>query len=332
MTSRKRYCADGSEVGGQQFTYLFDDIGNRKATGGRASAVSTYTANQLNQIIWRSVPATVDVVGLANPNNDVTLQAGSGTVLTASRKGEYFSGAPVVPAPLPAYPLIQAKTLFGATQTLNAGKTFVPASPEIPTYDADGNLTSDGRWTAYVWDAENRLVEMRRDTATPTGSQQKLTFEYDHQSRRIRKQFWTGNGGAPGAIVWTKQRDTLYLYDGWNLIAELDPTALTTPWRTYAWGTDLSGTLTGAGGVGGLLWVRNFQGATTGHQFVAYDGNGNVAALVQATTATLTAQYEYGPFGESIRMSGALAALNSVRWSSKVVDSESGLIQRCLAR
>jgi len=126
--------------------------------------------------------------------------------------------------------------------------------------------------------------------------------------------------------VWTKQKDTLYLYDGWNLIAELDPTALTTPWRTYAWGTDLSGTRTGAGGVGGLLWVRNFQGATTGHQFVAYDGNGNVAALVQATTATLTAQYEYGPFGESIRMSGALAALNSVRWSSKVVDSESGLI------
>jgi len=167
MTSRKRYWADGSEVGGQQFTYLFDDIGNRKATGGRASAVGTNAANQLNQITSRTVPGVVDVVGLANPNNDVTLQAGSGTVLTASRKGEYFSGAPVVPAPLPAYPQIQAKSLYGATQTLNAGKTYVPASPEIPTYDADGNLTSDGRWTAYVWNAENRLVEMRRDTATP---------------------------------------------------------------------------------------------------------------------------------------------------------------------
>ncbi|MBK8474727.1 MAG: RHS repeat protein [Opitutaceae bacterium] len=38
-------------------------------------------------------------------------------------------------------------------------QAFVAKSPELFTYDLDGNLTSDGRWT-YGWDAENRLTLM----------------------------------------------------------------------------------------------------------------------------------------------------------------------------
>ena len=34
--------------------------------------------------------------------------------------------------------------------------------------------------------------------------------------------------------------------------------------------------------------------------FVDYDGNGNVSALVSADGGTVSAQYEYGPFGEVI--------------------------------
>src|SRR6266550_7486627 len=43
VTSGKKYWSDGTAVAGQQFEYAFDDIGNRKATGGRASSQSTYT-------------------------------------------------------------------------------------------------------------------------------------------------------------------------------------------------------------------------------------------------------------------------------------------------
>jgi hypothetical protein len=60
--------------------------------------------------------------------------------------------------------------------------------------------------------------------------------------------------------------------------------------RSYAWGVDLSGTETGAGGVGGLLWVNS---AASGVHYCVYDGNGNVMALVSATNGTATAQYEY---------------------------------------
>jgi YD repeat-containing protein len=70
---------------------------------------------------------------------------------------------------------------------------FNRPATEVFTYDADGNLTQDGRWT-YTWDGENRLIEMKRDTGTPAGARQRLVFEYDHQGRRIRKQFYTHNG------------------------------------------------------------------------------------------------------------------------------------------
>jgi hypothetical protein len=37
------------------------------------------------------------------------------------------------------------------------GNVFVAQSPEVFSYDADGNVTNDGRWT-FTWDAENRLA------------------------------------------------------------------------------------------------------------------------------------------------------------------------------
>ena len=202
---------------------------------------------------------------------------------------------------------------------------FVAAATESPAHDADGNLTQDGRWT-YTWDGENRLVQMIRDTASPSGARQKLVFEYDHQGRRIRKTFSTYSGG------WQEQSDLIFLYDGWNLVGEFDANASNVKVRTYVWGTDLSGTTTGAGGVGGLLWLNNhqstFEGKTlpTGVQYAAYDGNGNVAALVKATDGSVTARYDYGPFAEPIRASGPMAKANPIRFSTKYTDYQSGLV------
>ena len=84
-------------------------------------------------------------------------------------------------------------------------------------------------------------------------------------------------------------------------------------------------TLTGAGGIGGLLWISNFQ-SPIGHHFAAYDGNGNVVALVSATAGTETARYEYGPFAEPIRVTGPAANLNPFRFSTKRTDSTTDLV------
>ena len=60
--------------------------------------------------------------------------------------------------------------------------------------------------------------------------------------------------------------------------------------------------------------------------FVAYDGNGNVAVLVNAADGTILANYEYGPFGEVIRSTGPMAKTNPFRFSTKYQDDESDLL------
>ena len=312
VISGKRYWADGFPVDGQQFEYSFDDIGNRQETGGRESAESTYTSNYLNQYSQRTVSDKVDVHGIANPTASVTVNSN-----TADRKGEYFHYPLTVNNSSTAqYPTVTVTSNYGGTQS-SSGEVYVPQTPESFSYDDDGNLTADGRWT-YTWDNENRLTEMKRDVASPVGARLRMTFEYDYQGRRIRKRFYTYSGS------WVEQTDMLYLYDGWNVIAELNANSGNAKIRTYMWGIDLSGSEQGAGGVGGLLKIKDYTSGTK-HYFVAYDGNGNVMGLVDAADGSVDAVYEYGPFGEPLRATGSAAA-NPIRFSSKYADSTSGLL------
>ncbi len=80
--------------------------------------------------------------------------------------------------------------------------------------------------------------------------------------------------------------------------------------------------------MGGLLTVQVGAAgpatlANTVH-FAAYDGNGNVAALVSSADGSETARYEYGPFGEVIRATGPMAKVNPVRFSTQYADDVTG--------
>ena len=198
------------------------------------------------------------------------------------------------------------------------GNAFLPQAPESYLYDLDGNLTNDGRWQ-YTWDAENRLVAMTNHADIPPEARRALTFVYDHQGRRTQKIVYTNDGS--GYVAWYTNR---FVYDGWNLIAILhsDFSLLT----SFTWGTDLSGTMQGAGGVGGLLAITDYRPGTAGTYFPAYDGNGNVVALVNAADGSIAAQYEYGPFGEVIRATGPMARANPFRFSTKYQDDETDLL------
>jgi len=89
---------------------------------------------------------------------------------------------------------------------------------------------------------------------------------------------------------------------------------------------DLGRSLDGSGGVGGLLWVRLSGGPAAGVHFVTYDGNGNVWNLVSAGTGTETARYEYGPFGEPLRLTCPAAGSNPCRFSTKRTEDGTGLV------
>jgi RHS repeat-associated protein len=197
------------------------------------------------------------------------------------------------------------------------GNVFVAKSPELFNYDADGNLTNDGRWT-YTWDGENRLTGITSLDTAPPGSKLKLDFAYDAKGRRIQKIVSTWSG-----LEYVPQSTNNFIYDGWNLIATLNPQSSII--ESFMWGNDLSGSMQGAGGVGGLLEV-SYHGSTTTNCFPAYDGNGNIAALINAADGTVVANYEYGPFGEVIRVTGPMAKLNPFRFSTKYQDEESDLL------
>ena len=309
VTSGVKYFADGTPVPGQQFGYAFDDIGNRTHTtvggdnAGASRRLANYVVNNLNQITNRDYPGTNDIVGVALATNTVTVNG-----QTAWRKGEYF-WATVNTNNLPSAQWLEISVASGGVT--NAGNLYLPHTPEQFSYDADGNLTNDGRWS-YTWDAENRLVQMTVNTNV--GPQYQLNFAYDAKGRRIQKVVLTNS-----VAIYTNK----FLYDGWNLVAELKPDNSRT--RTYVWGMDLSGSQQGAGGVGGLLEVSYYGSATT-NCFPAFDGNGNLAALINAADGTSVANYAYGPFGELVQQTGVMARKNPFRFSTKYADGESDLL------
>lgn len=123
-----------------------------------------------------------------------------------------------------------------------------------------------------------------------------------------------------------------------NLQYDLDGNPLSdgqsyTTGQTYLWGLDISeqqgsgpalhsSVGAAAGGIGGLIAIK--QGNNT--LLPAYDGHGNVMALVDADTGEIVAEYEYSPFGETIRATGPMADRNPFRFSTKYTDAETGLV------
>lgn len=170
-----------------------------------------------------------------------------------------------------------------------------------PVHDDDGNATAyplpvaSTTNSTLVWDAANRQISSTVGSVT-------TTYLYDAQSRRIAKT--------------TGANTTVYLYDAWNCIAEYVGTALS---KTRLWGTDLSGSLQGAGGVGGLLAVR----AGSVSHFPTYDGNGNVSEYL-AANGTLSAHFEYDTFGNTVVNTDTTGQFE-YRFSTKPRDSETGL-------
>jgi RHS repeat-associated protein len=190
----------------------------------------------------------------------------------------------------------------------------LPTTPAPAPHDLDGNLRFDGGVNKdnepreYVWDGENRLIEVLDVSGQSAVSL--VTYGYDSQSRRIRR-----TDEAVGTTTW-------YLYDGWNVVAEYTGSTPALA-RTQTWGTDLSGTLQGAGGVGGLLGVR------TGGiiYYPTYDGNGNISEYL-TTSGVVAAHFEYDPFGNLTNFteqSQGLAASFTYRFSTKPIDSITGL-------
>lgn len=326
VTSGKKYLSTDTPINGLDYAWTYDDIGNRKTsvTNGKTA---TFTPNLLNQYEQRSVPGAIDVLGEAAMNATVTLQtpASSGSVQSVTRQSGLFYKQLTVDnsttAQNPSIKVTGVKNLAGTDGedaiTTVTKTSYVAKTPEIFTHDADGNLTDDARWH-YTWDGENRLAAMETSAAAIGAgvAKLKLEFAYDSQGRRFSKSVSSWNGTA-----WVLGTSTRFLYDGWNLLAEIDATG--SAQCTYAWGLDLSGSLQGAGGVGGLLFVAVSTPSASFHA-PGYDGNGNVIAGVDMASGAISAKFEYNAFGQLASAEGVATDQIAFQFSTKYSDAESG--------
>jgi len=143
--------------------------------------------------------------------------------------------------------------------------------------------------------------------------------------RRIRVEY-TWNGSS-----WLTTTVVRYIYDGNLVIQErsLSPQLLPQDAVTYTRGRDLSGSVQGAGGIGGLLARTDngqlIAGSSSAHAYYHCDGNGNVTCLIN-TNQGIIAKYLYDPFGGVLSQSGPLAAANLARFSSKEFHPNSRLV------
>jgi RHS repeat-associated protein len=230
---------------------------------------------------------------------------------------------------------VEKTTTTGGLQVVNVAASSVDGSYATPlhffirptmedfSYDADGNLSSDGLWN-YTYDAENQLVQMISKHPDKTGQRVGVRFVYDYQGRRVAKQVYDADpSGLPLFTSCRSQRQ--YLYDGWLLIAEYEVNPANENralMRTYTWGPDLGG----GDGIGGLLAMKDCRSMYAGVYQTAFDGNGNLVALVRAHTGELAASYEYDGFGNLLRAGGFYAGENPFRFSTKYHDVETGLL------
>jgi len=192
-----------------------------------------------------------------------------------------------------------------------------------------GLLVDAGTAHAATWhgdDSGNRRLTSATRSATALAAGAPFTvvkMRYDSAGRLYSRESFA----SPAALA-ANQPDTttLFLRNGWNTVAEYSRNGTTLTLKTtYLNGLDVSGSLGGAGGIGGLLAITSHSPLVTSH-YPVHDGNGNLTGLIDGTTWQNAASYEYGPFGETLRATGPEAAANRLRYSGKYTDPATGLL------
>ena len=174
-------------------------------------------------------------------------------------------------------------------------------------YDNNGNLTNDGT-RSFSYDSENQL------TNVSVAGSWKSDFVYDGLGRRRIARDYSWNGSA-----WIKTNEVRYVYDGMLAVQERDSNNVVQV--TYTRGLDLSSSIGGAGGIGGLLARTDGNGSTFYHA----DGAGNVTGLMDGNQY-MVGRYLYDPFGKLIGKWGSVADVNAMRFSSMPYYRNPGIV------
>lgn len=316
----------------ERFGYAYDKAWNLSQRTNNA-LVQSFSVNNLNELTSAGRSGTLTVAGFTTEvkgsidgsSYGATNVTVSGTGLTSGPAQLYADGSwaqagAILANGANSYTAM-AQDTYGRADTTSLTANLL-ASVNY-SYDLNGNLLSDGTRN-FAYDDENQLVSV---WVVNTWSN---SFAYDGLFRKRLERDYRWNGSS-----WLEANEVHYVYDGKVVLQERDVNNL--PVTTYTRGLDLSGTLQGAGGIGGLLarsdrtsvvpYILSAQNSSPNSAFNSYylsDVNGNVTGLV-APTGVLLAHYQYDPFGNMLSMGGLMADVNKYRFSSKEWNSNAGI-------
>jgi RHS repeat-associated protein len=179
------------------------------------------------------------------------------------------------------------------------GDAFSPGDSLV--YDGAGNPTwwknkTTNWYDSLTWDAEDRLIRLRRYNAS-NQLQLDVNYAYDGFGRRMKK--W-------GTGVTT----TLYVWNGWELLAETDGSGTATRRYTHApEGLDFP--------------LAMYQSGTT--SLFHLDGQGNVYLLTN-TSGTRRSEYRYRAYGDRYVTPVGEAVQSPFGYKAREEDRETGLV------
>ena len=214
---------------------------------------------------------------------------------------------------------IGCKTNVYESNCLNQYTTVTDGDGNVHhlAYDEDGNLIEDARFM-YSWDSAGRLKEA---ISSSLDGGVAINNHYDAFGRRVQKDVYLLL--SPDRKPQTRDVSTTrYFYDGTKLVLEQIETADGHVYQTeYFWGKDLSGTLDGADGVGGLLYVK-----VDGVPYVPLYGISNIEAYCN-TNGQIVAGLTYSPYGQMVSGHGPPALFRRLHiwFSTKYLDHETSL-------
>ena len=247
-----------------------------------------------------------------NIGNRLTSQEGAEaapTVYLSNNLNQYISGDRE-----PSQEETGEVTIVYETNSLNQYTSIIGGeeSPLIREYDEDGNQikvkTSTGEWEVK-YNALNQAVRFTQDA-------KRVECRYDYLNRRVEKTVYEGE------MLVSRKR---FIYCGFLQLAELDAANATETVqpvlrKTYLW-DPMESTATR------ILAMTTFDetGTYVENLFYTHDLLKNTTGLFD-TQGECRALYEYGPYGNVLRMEGNMAKDNPFRFSSEYADDELGLV------
>ncbi len=261
--------------------YRYDGAGNLVRFMELGLGVTNFYASPNLLTYSGCTQAQITVSGVVNYN------AGTVTVngVVAERSGKYYQRTNVTLGGGGYTNLITAVyrgPAFTNLAMVATSITRVVVGSSFPGYDANGNMTNDANFV-YRYDVLNRLTNVLRRT----NGVSVLANRFDGLGRRVEA---TRNG--------TNVERYVYVPGTFLVLAVLDATNGVK--ETFTHGPDLSGTLGGAGGIGGIL------SQTVGNNVVYLhpDAAGNVVLATGAAGAVVGTN-RYTPYGSLVSRLGA---------------------------